>query len=110
MKQKHDVSIAGIAFQLDDEGYLLLDNYLSQIAAIYKNNPDGAEVLADIEGRICELILERQPADRPVPIELLRHIVEQLGMPDSFPEETIPTSNSHISNCPEHGIASAQTD
>lgn len=110
MKQKHDVSIAGIAFQLDDEGYLLLDNYLSQIAAIYKNNPDGAEVLADIEGRICELILERQPADRPVPIELLRHIVEQLGMPDSFPEETIPTSNSHISNCPELGNASAQTD
>ena len=86
MKQKYDVSIAGIAFQLDEEGYLLLDNYLSQIAAIYKNNPDGAEVLADIEGRICELILERQPADRPVPIELLRHIVEQLGMPDSFPE------------------------
>ena len=94
MKQKHDVSIAGIAFQLDEEGYLLLDNYLSQIAAIYKNNPDGAEVLADIEGRICELILERQPADRPVPIELLRHIVEQLGMPDSFPEETILTAIS----------------
>lgn len=110
MKQKYDVSIAGIAFQLDDEGYLLLDNYLSQIAAIYKNNPDGAEVLADIEGRICELILERQPADRPVPIELLRHIVEQLGMPDSFPEETIPTSNSHISNCQEQENASAQTD
>lgn len=110
MKQKYDVSIAGIAFQLDDEGYLLLDNYLSQIAAIYKNNPDGAEVLADIEGRICELILERQPADRPVPIELLRHIVEQLGMPDSFPEETISTSNSHISNCPEQENASAQTD
>lgn len=110
MKQKHDVSIAGIAFQLDDEGYLLLDNYLSQIAAIYKNNPDGAEVLADIEGRICELILERQPADRPVPVELLRHIVEQLGMPDSFPEETIPTSNSHISNCQEQENASAQTD
>lgn len=110
MKQKHDVSIAGIAFQLDDEGYLLLDNYLSQIAAIYKNNPDGAEVLADIEGRICELILERQPADRPVPIELLRHIVEQLGIPDSFPEETTPTPNSHVSNSTELGNASVQTD
>lgn len=110
MKQKHDVSIAGIAFQLDDEGYLLLDNYLSQIAAIYKNNPDGAEVLADIEGRICELILERQPADRPVPVELLRHIVEQLGMPDSFPEETTPAPNNHVSNSTELGNASAQTD
>ena len=110
MKQKYDVSIAGIAFQLDEEGYLLLDNYLSQIAAIYKNNPDGAEVLADIEGRICELILERQPADRPVPIELLRHIVEQLGIPDSFPEETTPTPNSHVSNSTELGNASVQTD
>ena len=109
MKQKHDVSIAGIAFQLDDEGYLLLDNYLSQIAAIYKNNPDGAEVLADIEGRICELILERQPADRPVPIELLRHIVEQLGIPDSFPEETTPTPNSHVSNSTELGTHPAKT-
>lgn len=88
MKQKHDVSIAGIAFQLDDEGYVLLDNYLSQIAAIYNNNPDGAEVLADIEGRICELILDRQPAERLVSVDLIRHIIEQLGMPDPLPEET----------------------
>ncbi len=88
MKQKHDVSIAGIAFQLDDEGYVLLDNYLSQIAAIYNNNPDGAEVLADIEGRICELILDRQPAEQLVSVDLIRHIIEQLGMPDPLPEET----------------------
>ena len=82
MKQKHDVSIAGIAFQLDDEGYLLLDNYLSQIAAIYKNNPDGAEVLADIEGRICELILDEQSPENIVSTSRIKEIIEQLGLPD----------------------------
>lgn len=70
---------------LDNEGYLQLKNYLTRIELGYKNNPDGAEILADIEARVCELILNQQSADQLVPADRIRDIIEQLGMPDDFP-------------------------
>ena len=85
MKETTNVSIAGIAFRLDNEGYLQLKNYLTRIELGYKNNPDGAEILADIEARVCELILNQQSADQLVPADRIRDIIEQLGMPDDFP-------------------------
>ena len=85
MKETTNVSIAGIAFRLDNEGYLQLKNYLTRIELGYKNNPDGAEILADIEARVCELILNQQSADQLLPADRIRDIIEQLGMPDDFP-------------------------
>ncbi|MFQ8806586.1 MAG: hypothetical protein ACLR8Y_17745 [Alistipes indistinctus] len=87
MKETTNVSIAGIAFRLDNEGYLQLKNYLTRIELGYKNNPDGAEILADIEARVCELILNQQSADQLVPADRIRDIIEQLGMPDDFPRD-----------------------
>ena len=72
MKETTNVSIAGIAFRLDNEGYLQLKNYLTRIELGYKNNPDGAEILADIEARVCELILNQQSADQLVPADRIR--------------------------------------
>jgi len=54
------VSIAGVAFVLDSEGYELLKDYLVRIEVAYKDDPDGAEILSDIEARVSELILNRQ--------------------------------------------------
>ena len=76
MKETTNVSIAGIAFRLDNEGYLQLKNYLTRIELGYKNNPDGAEILADIEARVCELILNQQSADQLVPADRIRDIID----------------------------------
>lgn len=39
MKETTNVSIAGIAFRLDNEGYLQLKNYLTRIELGYKTIP-----------------------------------------------------------------------
>ena len=51
MNHTINVSIAGVAFVLDSEGYELLKDYLVRIEVAYKDDPDGAEILSDIEAR-----------------------------------------------------------
>ncbi|MFQ8826364.1 MAG: PspC domain-containing protein [Alistipes sp.] len=82
MNHTINVSIAGVAFVLDSEGYELLKDYLVRIEVAYKDDPDGAEILSDIEARVSELILNRQNADTVVPPEVIREIIGQLGWPD----------------------------
>ncbi|MFR4026511.1 MAG: PspC domain-containing protein [Alistipes indistinctus] len=52
---------------------------------VTKTIPTEREILADIEARVCELILNQQSADQLVPADRIRDIIEQLGMPDDFP-------------------------
>ncbi|WP_273197682.1 hypothetical protein [Alistipes ihumii] len=44
MNHTINVSIAGVAFVLDSEGYELLKDYLVRIEVAYKDDPDGAEI------------------------------------------------------------------
>lgn len=84
MKEVIKVSIAGIAFALDKEAHKVIETYLNTLRNGYADNPDGSEIVADIEARIAELILTAQPADRVVERELTDKIVAQLGYPDDF--------------------------
>ncbi len=92
MKQTIDVSIAGIAFSMDTEAYGLLKEYLDRIEQGYKNDTDGAEIIADIEARICELILGEQGPEELVPAERIRRIISQMGSPDDISEQPIPAA------------------
>lgn len=84
MNNTVNVSIAGVAFILENEGYRLLKDYLVRIEVGYKGNPDGPEILSDIEARISELILGEQGADSVVAAARIRDIIGQLGLPDGI--------------------------
>ncbi len=97
MKKSVNVSIAGIAFVLDAEAYKLLKDYTVKIELGYRENPDGAEILSDIEARIAELILSRQSAETMVTEPLIREVIDQLGLPDDL--KTV--SETEIEGTPE---------
>ena len=88
MKEVVKVSIAGLAFDLDKAAYEELDTYLARLAEGYRGNPDGPEIIADIEARVVELILSQQGAGTVVAEPLVHSVVGQLGMPDDFGEAT----------------------
>lgn len=88
MKEVVKVSIAGLAFDLDVAAYEELNRYLATLEAGYEGNPDGGEIIADIEARIVELILSEQSAQTVVDEPLIRSVVEQLGMPDDLKADT----------------------
>ena len=88
MNEVIKVSIAGINLALNQDTYELLNGYLQKLETKYIGNPDGAEILADIESRIIELILETQEQSRVVSASTIEDIIKRLGYPDS--EDTDP--------------------
>lgn len=89
MKRTVDISISGISFHIESEAYELLNQYSSSLEETYKNNPDGEEIIADIEARIAELILSWQKTpSTPVTVECVHRIIDQLGLPDELAAES----------------------
>ena len=87
MNEIKKCSIAGISFTLEKDAYEALQTYIKSLNDTYKNNPDGEEIIADIEARIAELILSTQPADGIVAKPLIDNIIKQLGSAEEIDEE-----------------------
>lgn len=84
MKEVVKVSISGISFAFEQDAYVVLNNYLERLESGYANNPDGREIIADIEARIVEIILSKQTTEQGVVLAMANKIVEQLGFPDDI--------------------------
>lgn len=81
MRQTINISLAGVAFSVETEGYNKLKNYLLSIEQEYENPLEAKELTGDIETRIAELILNRQSSNTPVTEETINSIIAQLGFP-----------------------------
>lgn len=80
MNEIKKCSISGISFTLETDAYARLNDYLDSLKRAYRDNTDGAEIIADIEARIAELILSAQvTAEQPVQLPLIENIIAQLG-------------------------------
>ena len=55
MEKTIKINLAGIIFQISENGYGLLKDYLQSITNRLKNYPDGNEMIDDIEARIAEI-------------------------------------------------------
>ncbi|MFR9523080.1 MAG: PspC domain-containing protein [Rikenellaceae bacterium] len=92
MKDIKHCSISGVAFTIEIDAYDSLHTYLESIRERYTDNPDGEEILADIEARIAELILAVHSESRVVAKPLIDNIIAQLGSVDEIcSEQTSPT-------------------
>lgn len=91
MKDVVKVSIAGIAFSCEQDAYRVLKDYLDKLEAGYAKRPDGREVVADIEARLSELLLDGQHGEEVVSRELAEAVVAQLGFPDDMDEDDAPS-------------------
>ncbi|MCC8089068.1 MAG: PspC domain-containing protein [Rikenellaceae bacterium] len=93
MREVINVSIAGIAFKLDDDAYRMLNDYLDKINRHYSSMPDGNEIIEDIEARIAEIILSKQDSSLVVTAQLISRVVSQLGMPEEIGNHTGNSEN-----------------
>ena len=90
MNEVKKCSLSGIAFTMDIEAYNELHTYLETLKKNYKESSDGAEIVADIEARITELILSTQDHGRVVELPLVRNIIAQMGSPEDIVGEEEP--------------------
>ena len=109
MNEIKKCSLAGISFTLETDAYAALNEYIASLQNAYRDDPDGEEIVADIEARIAELILSAISADAIVTKPLIMNIIKQLGsaeeidseQPDHDPEPrqaetTDPSGNPRI--------------
>ena len=88
MKEVKKCSISGVAFTLDADAYEALEAYLESLKRTYGESNDGAEIVADIEARIAELILSTQDNTRIVEKPLILNIIQQMGPAEDISDAT----------------------
>ena len=85
MKKNFSVNIGGRIFNIDDDAYDCLNNYLGRLRDFFAAEQGSQEIIADIEMRIAELL--EQKKDSGLQIISLSHIEEvirHMGEPDQF--------------------------
>lgn len=87
MNEIKKCSIAGVSFTLENDAYDVLSTYIESLKETYKDDPDGEEIIADIEARIAELILSAQSSESIICRPLIDNIVKQLGSASQIDEE-----------------------
>ncbi|MBO7562871.1 MAG: PspC domain-containing protein [Bacteroidales bacterium] len=87
MEEVLKVSIGGVSFAINKDGYNRLDYYLRGIESHYSRRPGGKEIVDDIESRIAELLLEKNSKDDVVTLERVEGVIAVMGNPSQFDDE-----------------------
>jgi phage shock protein PspC (stress-responsive transcriptional regulator) len=84
MQKVVNISLNGVAYQLEEPGYNLLRDYLERAEARLKDSPDRNEVMADLEqaiGEKCRAVLG--PHKTVVNTPEVEKIIEEMGPVES---------------------------
>lgn len=90
MKKTLTINLSGIVFNIDEDAYDVLQQYLDAVEKHFSGT-DGKEILSDIESRVAELLSEilRTSKTEVVTIENVESVISTLGHPEQFDEETV---------------------
>jgi phage shock protein PspC (stress-responsive transcriptional regulator) len=102
MKKTISVNISGLVFNIEEEAYSTLDQYLKDISARIKNSEDAKEIIRDVESRIAELFREKlSNTSEVITVEHVEEVKAVLGKPADFSLEDgdeQSTENNFISD------------
>ena len=85
MKKTTTVNIGGVLFQIDEDAYQVLEQYLSRIESSYYNTSEGKDVLKDIENRLAELLQGRtQSGSKIIVVTDVNWAISTLGRPEDI--------------------------
>ena len=96
MKRVETIHINGIVFSITDDAFRKLNSYLDTLSQKFENEPEGGEIIADIEARIAELFAEREGGgSRVVTLEDVVGVIETLGTPEDIAETEADTETGN---------------
>ena len=83
MKKTLTVNLGGTVFNIDDDAYRLLDNYLSNLKMHFRKEAGADEIVDDIERRISELFAEKLSAgSQVITIADVEEVIARMGKPE----------------------------
>ena len=100
MKKTLTVNLGGTVFNIDDDAYRLLDNYLSNLKIHFRKEAGADEIVDDIERRISELFAEKLSAgSQVITIADVEEVIARMGKPEDMealtPTKILPLNLHH---------------
>ena len=86
MDKTLNINLGGISFQIDEEGYKILSDYLRVIDKKFRNAEGGNETIEDIESRIAEIFQSQKGSVGVIARENVEAMISIIGNPDDFGE------------------------
>src|SRR5665213_4312252 len=69
MNKTLTINLAGLVFNIEENAYQILKDYLAAIKNQFKNEEGCEEIVADIEARLAELLKAKTHADKQVLVD-----------------------------------------
>jgi phage shock protein PspC (stress-responsive transcriptional regulator) len=96
MDKTININLGGTLFQIDEEAYRILRDYLKAIDLKFKNVPGGNETIEDIELRIAEIFQSQKGLAGVITKENVEAMISIIGKPEDFGQ------TEHESAAPEY--------
>jgi phage shock protein PspC (stress-responsive transcriptional regulator) len=98
MDKTININIAGILFQIDEDAYAMLRDYLQAINSRFKNVPGGVETVGDIESRIAEIFESQKGTAGTIGLNNVEAMISIIGKPEDFDNnDSEPETHSYTS-------------
>lgn len=99
MKKTFSININGLLFNIDEDAFEKLSNYLKTLKKHFKNTEGGDDIVNDIEARIAELLKAKlNDIQQIIGIDDVDAVIETLGQPFEMDEESENTHQSARQN------------
>ena len=80
MKKNITINLFGTLYNIDEDAYQLLDNYLQSMKRYFGSKDGGEEIADDIEHRVAELLWEKKEQGLDaISIEIIKEIIGKIG-------------------------------
>jgi phage shock protein PspC (stress-responsive transcriptional regulator) len=88
MRKTLNINLGGVALIIDENAFELLHNYLEALKRKFSNAAERDEIMADIEGRIAEMLIQKL-ADRKevISFEDVQAVIDIMGKPEDIAGE-----------------------
>ena len=109
MKKNITINLCGRLFQIDEDAYELLQQYINSLRSSFGKQEGGDEIVDDIESRIAELFDElRQQGIEAITIEHVKDIITRIGKPEELTGEEAQKTESKGNNWEEQARSAGQ--
>lgn len=99
MKKNITINLCGRLFQIDEDAYELLQQYVESLRSYFGRQEGGEEIVDDIEARIAELFDElRQQGTEAITIDHVKGIITRIGEPEQMTDEDNANDNPNAND------------
>ena len=99
MKKNISINLFGTLYNIDEDAYNLLDNYLNSMHRYFSRQEGGEEIADDIVHRVAELLWkDREAGMTAIDIHAVKEIIDTIGNAEDIAGESGNKSESAFAN------------